>query len=285
MLEKYKFLMIGAHQDDNEFRCGGLAAKLVERGHEVRFLSMCNGCGGHHILGPDEIKARRAKESAAVAEFLGIQYDIWDIDDCNITADLATRKKLIRYIREYSPDVVIAHRPNDYHADHRTSGQLVQDASYLLTVPNECPDVKAMKKMPAILYNEDEFSYPPFVADIVIDIDDVVDKKLKIADMNVSQVYEWLAYEEDETVPEDEAERFEWLKGMNITADTTDEEIMSAKRGYAVRFAKPAARFRSELINKYGEEKGSRVRYAEAFQICEYGRQLDREMIDKIFSF
>jgi len=86
-------------------------------------------------------------------------------------------------------------------------------------------------------------------------------------------------------VPEDEAERFEWLKGMNITADTTDEEIMSAKRGYAVRFAKTAARFRSELINKYGEEKGSRVRYAEAFQLCEYGRQLDREIIDKIFSF
>ena len=98
-------------------------------------------------MSPEETTKKRAEESQAVAELLGIRYDIWDIDDCNIVADLPTRKRLIRYIREYNPDVVISHRPNDYHADHRASGQLVQDASYLLTVPNECPGVKAMKKM------------------------------------------------------------------------------------------------------------------------------------------
>ena len=247
-----KILMIGAHQDDNEFRCGGLAYKYVQMGYEVKFLSMCNGCGGHHILGTKEISARRAKESENVAKLLGIQYDIWsDVDDCNLVCDLATRKRLIKYIREFNPDLVIAHRPNDYHADHRASGQLVQDASYLLTVPNECPDVPAMKKMPVILYNEDNFKYPPFSGDIIVPIDDVVDIKLKIADLNVSQVYEWLAYEEGEEVPEDKVARFEWLKGMNITKDTTDEEIMSAKRGYLVSYAKTAARFRKELIEKY----------------------------------
>ena len=280
-----KILMIGAHQDDNEFRCGGLAHKYVKMGYEVKFLSMCNGCGGHHILGPKEITARRATESAKVAEFLRIQYYVWDIDDCNLVADLETRKKLIRYIREFCPDVVIAHRPNDYHADHRASGQLVQDASYLLTVPNECPDVPAMKDMPVILYNEDKFKYPPFTCDIVIDMDDEVDTKLKIADFNVSQVYEWLPYTEHEDVPEGAEERFEWLKGMKITEDTTDEEIMKAKRGYAVRFAKTAARFRKELIEKYGEEKGSKIRYAEAFEVCEYGNPLTDELYEKLFSF
>jgi len=280
-----KILMIGAHQDDNEFRCGGLAHKYVKMGYEVKFLSMCNGCGGHHILGPKEITVRRATESAKVAEFLGIQYDVWDIDDCNLVADLETRKKLIRYIREFCPDVVIAHRPNDYHADHRASGQLVQDASYLLTVPNECPDVPAMKDMPVILYNEDKFKYPPFTCDIVIDMDDEIDTKLKIADFNVSQVYEWLPYTEHEEVPEGAEERFEWLKGMVITENTTDEEIMKAKRGYAVRFAKTAARFRKELIEKYGEEKGSKIRYAEAFEVCEYGNPLTDELYEKLFSF
>ena len=281
-----KILMIGAHQDDNEFRCGGLAYKYVQMGYEVRFLSMCNGCGGHHILGPKEISARRAKESQAVAELLGIQYDIWsDIDDCNIVCDLSTRKRLIRYIRKFNPDLVIAHRPNDYHADHRASGQLVQDASYLLTVPNECPDVPSMKKMPVIIYNEDSFKYPPFTGDIVIDISDIVDIKYKIADLNVSQVYEWLAYEKGYVVPDDPAERYEWLKGMNITADTTDEEVMKAERGYAVQFAKTAARFRKELIKKYGEEKGSKVRFAEAYELCEYGRQPDEELHKKLFGF
>lgn len=280
-----KILMIGAHQDDNEFMCGGLTSKLVKKGHEVRFLSMCNGCGGHHILGPKEISARRAKESAKVAELLGIQYDVWDIDDCNIVADLATRKRLIRYIREFCPDVVISHRTNDYHADHRTTGLLVQDASYLLTVPNECPEVPAMRDMPVILFYEDRFKFPPFVCDVVVDVTDEIDTKLKIADINVSQVYEWLPYTYHEEVPEGEKERFEWLKGMEITENTTDEEVMQVKRGYAVRFAKTAARFRKELIEKYGEEKGSKVRYAEAYQISEYGDPMTEEVYNELFSF
>ena len=50
-----KILMIGAHQDDNEFCCGGLAHRLTQMGHEVRFLSCCNGCGGHHIKSADSL--------------------------------------------------------------------------------------------------------------------------------------------------------------------------------------------------------------------------------------
>ena len=285
-----KILMIGAHQDDNEFRCGGLASKYVKLGYEVKFLSMCNGCGGHHVMSPEETTATRAKESAKVAELLGITYDVWtDMPDCNLVADLETRKRLIRYIREFNPDMIIAHRTNDYHADHRASGQLVQDASYLLTVPNECPEVPAMRYMPVIMYNEDKFKYPPFSGDIVLDMDDEIDTKLKIADLNVCQVYEWLPYTygQLEEVPEDPAERFEWLKGgIKITPETTDEEINAYKgRGYAVRYARTAARFRDKLIERYGVERGSKIRYAEAFELCEYGRQPDEELMKKLFPF
>ena len=281
-----KILMIGAHQDDNEFRCGALAHKYVKMGYEVRFLSMCNGCGGHHIMTPEETIVRRAEESAKVADYLGVQYDVWDIDDCNIVADLSTRKRLIRYIREFNPDLIISHRTNDYHADHRTVGLLVQDASYLLTVPHECPEVEAMRTMPVIMYYEDNFKYPPFCADVVIDIDDEIDVKLKIADFNVSQVYEWLPYTKGiDNVPKTPKERLEWLKGMNITEDTTDEEIMAATHGYAVRYAKTAARFRKKLIQKYGEEKGTKIRYAEAYEVSEYGRSLDDEMKKLLFPF
>lgn len=280
-----KILMIGAHQDDNEFGRGGLASKLIKMGHEVQFLSMCNGCGGHHIMSPEETVKKRAAESAAVAKLLGIKYDVWDVDDCNLVADLPTRKRLIRYIREFNPDLVITHRPNDYMADHRAAGQLVQDASYLLTVPHECPDVPAMRFMPVIMYNEDHFSNPEFRPDVVVDVSSEIDVKLQIANLNVCQVYEWLPYTHGEEVPEGEAERFEWLKGMDITEETTDEEIMAAKRGYAVRYAKTAARFRKELIEKYGQERGSKVRYAEAYEVCEYGNPLTEEMKEKLFSF
>lgn len=280
-----KILMIGAHQDDNEFRCGGLASKYVKLGYEVKFLSMCNGCGGHHIMSPQETVATRARESAAVAKLLGITYDVWDIDDCTLVADLETRRRLIRYIREFNPDMIIAHRPNDYHADHRASAQLVQDASYILTVPHECPDTPAMRHMPVILYNEDRFTNPVFRPDIVVDMDDEIDTKLRIADLNVCQVYEWLPYTHGETVPESEEERFEFLKGMNITSDTTDEEVMKASRGYAVRYAKTAARYRHELIQKYGEQRGGKIRYAECFELCEYGSPLTDDLKKKLFPF
>ena len=270
-----KILMIGAHQDDNEFSCGGLAHRLIKKGHEVRFLSCCNGCGGHHIMTPEETVERRAGESAAVAELLGIRYDVWDIDDCTLVADLETRRKLIRYIREYAPDLVISHRQNDYHADHRAVGQLVQDASYMLTVPHECPDVPAMRRMPVIMYYEDKFTNPEFRPDVVISVDDEIETKLQIAHLNVSQVYEWLPYiEEEGVVPEAEEARFEWLKGMNITEATTDEEVMAASRGYSVNFARTAARFRKELIAQYGRERGEKIRYAEAYEVCEYGAPL-----------
>lgn len=282
-----KILMIGAHQDDNEFQCGGLASKYVKLGHEVKFLSLCNGCGGHHILSPEETTATRAKESAAVAKLLGITYDVWDYDDCNIVADLPTRKRLIRYIREFSPDLIITHRTNDYMPDHRAAGQLVMDASYLLTVPHECADTPYMRFMPVIMYNEDKFTQPMFRGDIVLDMDDEIETKLQIAHLNVSQVYEWLPFNQgvEHEVPETPEERYEWLKGMKITADTTDEEIMAAEHGYAVRYAKVAARFRKELIEKYGEEKGSKIRYAEAFEVCEYGAPLTEELKAALFPF
>ncbi|MBR6766118.1 MAG: PIG-L family deacetylase [Clostridia bacterium] len=280
-----KILAIGAHQDDNEFRVGGIAHKWVKAGHTVRFLSMCNGCGGHHVMTPEETSARRYKESMAVAEYLGVEYDIWDIDDCTLMADLETRMRLIRYIREFSPDLIIAHRTNDYHADHRASAQLVQDASYILTVPHTCPDVPAMRHMPVIMYNEDRFINPEFKATHIVDLDDEIETKLHICHLNESQVYEWLPYTHGETVPTGEKERYEWLKGMNITQDTTDKEVMAASRGYAVRFAKTAARFRNELIERYGEERGSRVRFAEAFELCDYGEKPSEELNKQLFGF
>lgn len=280
-----KILIIGAHLDDNEFRCGGVTYKYLKLNHEVRYLSVCNGSGGHHIMTPEETAKRRANEAANVAAYLGIKYDIWDNDDCSITADLELRRRLIRYIRAYSPDLIITHRTNDYHADHRVVAQLVQDASYMLIVPHECPEVPAMSRMPVIMFNVDRFKNPAFEADVIVDIDDAIDAKLACAGFHESQVYEWLPYTKGELVPEDTHERLEWLKGMDITEDTTDEEIMAATRGYAVQSAQVAVRFRKELIDKYGSEKGSKVRFAEAFMLSEYGTQMTVESKKVLFPF
>ena len=278
-----KILAIGAHQDDNEFRLGGLAYRWARSGHEVKFLSMCNGSGGHHIMTPRQTSARRAKESQSVADYLGITYDIWDIDDCTLMPDLETRFRLIRYIREFNPDLVIAHRTNDYHADHRASAQLVQDASYLLTVPHTCPQTAAMRRMPVIVYSEDTFKYPPFIPDIVVDIGEELEAKLHISALNESQVFEWLPYTRGEAVPTNPEERDAWFRGIDYTDETTDEDVLNGGQGYEIRYAKTASRHRRRLIELYGEEKGSEIRYAEAFMLSEYGSQPSCEFLKELF--
>ncbi len=290
MGKQLKVLMLGAHLDDNDFCGGGIALKYLERGHRVRFLSMCNGCGGHHVHTPEEIAARRYGEAQAVARLTGIEYDVWDINDCEIVADLETRKRLVRYIREFDPDIVFTHRTNDYHADHRNAGLLVQDASYLLIVPNFCPEVPAMKDMPVIMYYRDKFKYPPFEPDVAIDIDDVIDKKFDMFNCHVSQVYEWLPYTHGEIdqVPEDPKERLEWLRSPRLPRDRvlSVEELTEKtwlnhneyREGYY------AAKYRDKLIERYGD-KGTKTIFAEVFQLCEYGRQPSKEYFKEIIPF
>lgn len=286
-----KILMIGAHPDDNDFRSGGIALKYKEAGHTVRFLSVCNGCNGHHILSPEETRQRRLGEFKAVTELTGIEYETLDIPDCEVIADLETRKKLINYIREFSPDIIFTHRNNDYHADHRNVALLVQDASYLLTVPHFCPETEAMREMPVIMYFYDKFKNPVFEPDVLIAIDDVIDEKYKMFDCHVSQVYEWLAYEMGalSEVPKDPAERLEWLRSPRVPRDgkmlsVEELSVPTKSNNSEYREALPAAKYRDKLIGRYGE-KGKSVLFAEAFQVSEYGKQLTEENEKVLFPF
>lgn len=285
-MTQIRAMMIGAHPDDCDFRCGGLALKYARAGHKVKFLAMCNGEGGHHILKPDEVSQRRYKETQRVAEFAGIEYDVWlDVKDCNLYADLETRKRLVREIRKFNPDIIFCSRPNDYHADHRNASILVQDATYLLIVPNYCPDVPAMKKAPAVLYFYDHFQTPPFRADVAVDIDDVIDDKFKMLACHESQVFEWLPYTKGtlKDVPKDQKERLEWLHEPRIPRDgtppdleTISKNLIGAQSEY--REAKPAIMHRDALIKRYGDG-GKRTLFAEIFSVSEYGAPYNDEMI------
>ncbi|MGI5878162.1 MAG: PIG-L deacetylase family protein [Christensenellales bacterium] len=290
-MKEIRAMMIGAHPDDCDFRCGGLALKYAQAGHRVKFLSMADGSCGHHRMKREEIAARRKSETEAVARLTGIEYEVWDVPDCELIADLATRKRLVREIRAFCPDVVFCCRPNDYHADHRNASILVQDASYLLIVPNFCDDVPAMKKTPVILYFYDHFRNPPFRADIVIGIDDVIERKFQMLDCHVSQMYEWLPYTKGtlDTVPSDPRERLEWLREPRLPRDgrPLDQSILSSNligSESEYREAVPAALFRDKLIERYGD-KGREILFAEAFSVCEYGAPLDREKERWMFPF
>ena len=114
-----------------------------------------------------------------------------DIHDGELEPTLENRRTITRLIRDWNADIVIAHRPNDYHPDHRYTGVLVQDAAYMVTVPFFCPDTPALKKNPVFLYTEDGFQKPnPFRPDVVVSIDAVIDQKVDALAEIVSQFVE-----------------------------------------------------------------------------------------------
>lgn len=261
-----RILMIGAHPDDCDIKSGGTAALFAKMGHEVKFLSITNGDAGHMEMGGGMLAKRRYAETQEVAKRLGIQYDVLDNHDGELLPTLEIRLDVIRIIREWGADVVISHRPNDYHPDHRYTGVLVQDAAFMVGVPNIAADTPPLRKNPVFLYYQDNFQKPnPFSPDIVIDITSVIDLKIYALDSHTSQFYEWLPWIGNETdvIPEGKEERIAWLK---------------SKRALA-----PNSSVQKALETWYGKEKAAQVKFAEAFEICEYGSRPSKEDILRLF--
>ena len=265
--EPIRVIAIGAHPDDCDIKAGGIAAKYAEAGHKVRFVSVTNGDAGHQAEGGGMLAARRRAEARESGRRLGIEYLVLDNHDGELVPSLDVRLQVIRQIREWDADVVIAPRPNDYHPDHRYTGILVQDASYMVTVPNIASDTPAIRKNPLFLYFSDRFTRPqPFRPDIVVSIDDVIDKKYSALDAHVSQFYEWLPWHAGilDQVPKDAEGRLAWLK---------------AARSFAIRDA-----WREAARKRYGDGADD-IRNAEAFEITEYGRQPDEKEIRRLVPF
>ncbi len=258
---------IGAHPDDCENTFGGAAVKYSAMGHRVKFLSVANGDGGHQSEGGGALARRRRAEAQEAARHLGItEYEVLDHHDGEVLPAIGIRAEIIRRIRVWNADIVLTHRPNDYHPDHRYTSMLVQDAAYLVVVPNVCPDTPPLRKNPVFLYFEDRFQRPnPFRPDIVVAIDDVYERKLDGLDAHVSQMYEWLPWVAGtlKDVPTTPEERRRWLAGQQAS------EI--------------APHVRAALVRWYGVDKAHAIRRAEAFEICEYGRQPEEGEIRRLF--
>lgn len=264
-------LVFGAHPDDCDLRFGGAAVLYRQHGYNVRFVSMTNGDTGHFSMGGGPLARRRNAEAQASAAIADIQYDVLDIHNGELEANVATRKLVIQIMRETKADLVLCHRPYDYHPDHRAVGVLVQDAAYTVTVPNVAPLTEPLTRPPVVGYLFDNFTDPtPYVATVAIDTDEVIDKKIDMVHCHTSQMYEWLPYNGGtlDQVPEGDAER----------------RAMTAQNQYA-RFGKVAEVCRDALRQCYGQERGSQVKTAESIMISQYGRPLRKEDWPRYFPF
>ncbi len=260
----------GAHPDDCEIRAGGVGALWSDAGHDVKFVSMTNGDIGHWQMAGGPLALRRNAEVQAAAEILGVTTEVLDIHDGELMPTLENRKIVTRLIRQWNADIVIAHRPNDYHPDHRYTGVLMQDSAYMVAVPFLCPDTPPLKKNPVFLYSYDNFQTPnPFRPDVVVSIDSVIERKVDALAKMESQFLEGGAMGNASRIPANDEEREAGLERV--------------RENFRRRFARVADRCRNKLVELYGEEQGRQVKYAEAFEICEYGRQPSDKELRQLF--
>lgn len=259
-------VVIGAHPDDADVTTGGTAIKFARLGHRVLFISVTNGDAGHFAKGGGALAKIRRAEAQEAGKRFGVTYRVMDNHDGELQADLNIRLDIIRLIREWNADVVIGPRPYDYHPDHRNTAILIQDAAFMVIVPNIAPDTPPLKKNPVFLFTQDRFQKPyPFQPDITVDISDVYNQKIFAVAAHRSQFFEWLPWLSGQLdkVPQDEKAQLEWL-GKQRMREITPE-------------------IRASLAKWYGEERSRQVNQAEAFEICEYGRIPNDEEIKQLF--
>ena len=264
-----KMMMIGAHPDDADLRAGGLAARYVEQGGQAMLVSVTNGNAGHQEMEPAALAARQKEEARRAGEVIGVEYVVLGFDDARLTPTIEARETLIGMIRSFAPDLVLAPRPFDYHPDHRAVGQLVIDASYLLTVPLVQPDVPILPRMPVIAHTYDGYTKPqPFKPDVVVAVDEYFEAQCRMTECHESQFFEWLPFNGGilDQVPPPGPDRWPW-----------HVERMKQRLGFY------AEKYRDAFVARYGEERGRQIQYGEVFELCEYGRRPNADMIERLF--
>jgi LmbE family N-acetylglucosaminyl deacetylase len=270
---KLRIIIFGAHPDDAEYRGAGVAMKWAKAGHHVKLVSATNGDIGHWESAGGPLAARRLKEVQAVAKAMGVHNEVLDIHDGEIMVTLENRRTITRLIREWNADIVITNRPNDYHPDHRYTSILVQDSAYMVGVPFFTPNVAPLRRNPAYFYTSDRFQRPnPFRADVAVGIDEVMEPTLDALLLMVSQIHEGGA-------------------DGNASLYPANDPAARKKRDAAVRanlarrYEQAANQYREALVKFYGPEKAKSIKYAQAFEICEYGRTPPLEELKKLFPF
>jgi len=266
--KKLRIVIFGAHPDDPD-KAGGTAFKWAQLGYDVLMVAVTNGDAGHQTIKAKALAKLRREEARKAGEVIGVRYITLDNHDGQLMPTYENRLQIIKIIREQQADIVICPRPYDYHPDHRYTGVLVLDAAYMVTVPTILPKIPIVKKNPLFLFMSDGFIHPePFKADVCIDIDDVIEKKMDMYHQHKSQMYEWLPFNRGalSQVPASDADRRKWL-------------------GETRKPAFDAKPYREKLIELYGTSKGSEISYCEAFQDSGYGTKLTKENLSYYFPF
>lgn len=264
-----RIIAFGAHPDDAELKFAGTAALLAAQGHKVKLVALTNGDVGHFAQAGGPLAQRRKAEVEGCHRKIGVESAVLDIHDGELMPDLETRKKVANLIRDWQADIVLSHRPWDYHPDHRASGKLAEDAAVLVAAPFFTPYTPPTPRNPIFLFYSDPFLKPyPFEPIIAIAIDEVAEKKWECISSMPSQF--------------GDADSWQARTRPNVPADEAGRKAFLIE-GVKQRSADVANQYRGLLLKLYGDERGRAVRYAEAFELNQYGSAATVDELKRLF--
>jgi len=183
---KVDILAFGAHPDDVELSCSGTILKNISLGKKVGIVDLTRG-----ELGTRGTAAIRLKEAAVAAKILGVSFrDNLDMEDGFFKNDKKNLLAVIKKIRQYKPEVILANAVEDRHPDHGRAAKLVADASFfsgLTKIETKLQGKKQEAWRPKAVYHYIQFRR--LKANFAVDISDLMEKKMESIKAFGSQFY------------------------------------------------------------------------------------------------
>ncbi len=184
---KLDILAIGAHPDDVELGCGGTLAKMISENKKIGILDLTEG-----ELGTRGTAITRKSEAEEASKILSIAYrENLKFRDGFFKNDDTHQIELIKIIRKYKPDIVLANAVNDRHPDHGKAAKLVYDACFLsglLKIQTSYNGVTQDKWRPKHIFNYIQWNEEK--PDFIIDISHFLDKKIEACMAYKTQFYD-----------------------------------------------------------------------------------------------
>lgn len=184
---KLDILAFGAHPDDVELGCGGTLIKHIKAGKKAGIVDLTRG-----ELGSRGNVAIRNAEAAEAAKLMRLSIrENLNMEDCFFISNKESKLEVVKMIRKYQPEVIIANAVADRHPDHARAAALVSEAAFLsgLIKVETVHDGKKQSewKVKAVYhYIQDRYLKPDFA----VDISDVMEKKMEAIMAHKSQFYD-----------------------------------------------------------------------------------------------
>ncbi len=183
---KVDILAVGAHPDDVELSCGGTLAKMIDEGKTVAILDLTAG-----EMGTRGTDLTRAQEASDASKILGVSArENLGFPDGFLLNTQEYQLEIVKMIRKYQPEIVIANAIDDRHPDHAKAAKLVSDACFLaglVKIKTEQNGAEQTQWRPKHIFHYIQWKH--IVPDFVIDITDYLPQKLEACMAYKTQFY------------------------------------------------------------------------------------------------